>query len=234
MESIKIFETEEEYLLSSFDDYNVSLTEDSEKVWVNEIENEESNYIIAHYSNVDINHSDYNRMSIAGDYFYQYLTELYVDDIKQDLNTLTEFNVFYFKSNGEHVVKFVFDLEKLDSFYQLFAGNSALISVDFSHFDTSNINDMYALFGGSENLVSINFGEKFNTSNVTDMGCMFENCTGLTSLDLSNFVTSNVTYMNYMLCDIEEEIVYGLDNFDFSSCDEPTTKDNLFKCNIPQ
>ena len=35
----------------------------------------------------------------------------------------------------------------------------------------------------------------FDTSNVNNMSCMFEECSSLTTLDLSNFDTSNVTSM---------------------------------------
>jgi surface protein len=38
----------------------------------------------------------------------------------------------------------------------------------------------------------------FDTSNVTDMQCMFDDCFGLTSLDVSGFNTSNVKNMNSM------------------------------------
>ena len=38
----------------------------------------------------------------------------------------------------------------------------------------------------------------FDTSNVTDMSSMFYGCLNLKSLDLSSFDTSNVTNMSYM------------------------------------
>ena len=41
----------------------------------------------------------------------------------------------------------------------------------------------------------------FDTSNVTYMGCMFSSCSNLTTLDLSGFDTSNVTGMNSMFYD---------------------------------
>ena len=40
--------------------------------------------------------------------------------------------------------------------------------------------------------------KNFNTQNVTDMSWMFYNCTALTSLDLKNFNTQNVTDMSSM------------------------------------
>ena len=46
-------------------------------------------------------------------------------------------------------------------------------------------------------LTSLNVSN-FDTSNVTNMNSMFEYCSALTSLDLSNFNTSKVTDMRYM------------------------------------
>ena len=56
---------------------------------------------------------------------------------------------------------------------------------------------MYWMFSGCSGLTSLDLSN-FNTDNVTDMYYMFENCSGLTSLDLSNFNTANVTDMTSM------------------------------------
>ena len=53
------------------------------------------------------------------------------------------------------------------------------------------------MFAGCSGLTSLNLSN-FNTSNVQDMSSMFSVCIGLTSLDLSNFNTSNVTNMYAM------------------------------------
>ena len=50
------------------------------------------------------------------------------------------------------------------------------------------------MFYGCSGLTSLNLSN-FDTSNVKDMRYVFRNCTALTSLDLSNFNTSNVTSM---------------------------------------
>ena len=67
------------------------------------------------------------------------------------------------------------------------------------------------MFSGCSKLTSLDLSN-FNTSNVTDMGNMFSGCSGLTSLDLSNFNTSNVTDMRYMF-----EYCSGLTSLDLSS-----------------
>ena len=53
-------------------------------------------------------------------------------------------------------------------------------------------------FWGFENLRTIEGIENLNTEDVTDMGNMFGGCSGLTSLDVSQFNTANVTNMMNM------------------------------------
>ena len=56
----------------------------------------------------------------------------------------------------------------------------------------------------------------FNTSNVTYMECMFIKCTSLTSLDLSNFDTSNVTNMDCMFYNCSSLTSLDLSSFNTS------------------
>lgn len=64
--------------------------------------------------------------------------------------------------------------------------------------DTSYVTNMFGMFYGDENLTSLDLSN-FNTSNVTNMGRMFSGmfigCTSLTNLDLSHFDTSKVKNM---------------------------------------
>ena len=53
------------------------------------------------------------------------------------------------------------------------------------------------MFGECSGLTSLDLSN-FNTQNVTNMENMFSQCSGLTSLDLSSFNTQNVTTMLYM------------------------------------
>ena len=59
---------------------------------------------------------------------------------------------------------------------------------------------MVYLFYGYSGLTSLDLSG-WDTSNVTDMGGMFEKCSNLTSLDLSGWDTSNVTDMTDMFTD---------------------------------
>ena len=50
------------------------------------------------------------------------------------------------------------------------------------------------MFNKCSSLTSLNLSN-FNTNNVTNMDSMFNKCSSLTSLNLSNFNTNNVTNM---------------------------------------
>ena len=59
------------------------------------------------------------------------------------------------------------------------------------------VTNISMMFYRCSSLTSIDLSN-FNTSNVINMYCMFFNCSSLNSLDLSNFNTSNVTDMYSM------------------------------------
>ena len=65
----------------------------------------------------------------------------------------------------------------------------------------------------------------FDTSAVTSMDSMFYRCTGLTSLDLSNFNTSAVTYMTNMFYGCTGLTSLDLSNFNTSAV---TSMTNMF------
>lgn len=82
----------------------------------------------------------------------------------------------------------------------LFSGDASLTELSgLGTFDTTNVTDMSSLFTNTYELSDNTFAEikSWNTSKVTDMSFMFEGI-GATTLDLSNFVTSNVTNMASM------------------------------------
>ena len=58
--------------------------------------------------------------------------------------------------------------------------------------------DLSCMFSDCSSLTSIDLSN-FNTNNVTNMSCMFSGCSSLTSINLCNFNTNNVTNMSYML-----------------------------------
>lgn len=88
----------------------------------------------------------------------------------------------------------------------MFYNCNSLTSIDISDWDTSNINnvtsrlntsDMTGLFEYCFKLVDLKLPRKFITAKVNDISGMFNN-TGLTSLDLSDWDTSNVYDMRHV------------------------------------
>lgn len=81
----------------------------------------------------------------------------------------------------------------------MFQDCTRLKSVDFSGMDVRNVTSMKEMFKGAFMMNSINLDlSSFVTSNVTDMSSMFEDCTSLRSIDVSNFDTGNVLTMKRM------------------------------------
>lgn len=68
--------------------------------------------------------------------------------------------------------------------------------------NTSSVTNMGAMFRYCESLTQLTtatFGSSFDVSNVTNgFNYMFAYCTGLTSIDLTNFNTAKLTHMNRM------------------------------------
>jgi len=79
----------------------------------------------------------------------------------------------------------------------------------------NNIKSTAFMFYECELLTSINLSN-FNTSNVTDMRGMFYECSSLTSINLSNFNTSNVTDMRGMFYGCSSLTNINLSNFNTS------------------
>ena len=96
-----------------------------------------------------------------------------------------------------------------------FKGKTQLLTVDYLKV-TDKVTNMQYMFNDCNKLTSLDVSN-FNTSNVTNMQYMFEDCNKLTSLDLSNFNTSNVTDMQYMFEDCHNIISLNLSNFDTSN-----------------
>ena len=98
--------------------------------------------------------------------------------------------------------------------------NSYLLSFDECY--GVKLTTCSGMFSGCKGLTSINLSN-FDTSNVTAMGSMFYNCTSLTSINLSNFDTSNVTAMGYMFYNCK-----GLTSIDIRSF----SSINLSNCSL--
>ena len=83
-------------------------------------------------------------------------------------------------------------------------------TVEASFKGSSKLINVNGMFNHCSGLTSLDVSS-FDTSNITSMKFMFYDCESLTSLDVSNFNTSNVTNMSYMFdnCKNIEEISMG-------------------------
>ena len=86
-----------------------------------------------------------------------------------------------------------------------------ITEASFKGSNTSNVTSMNGMFSGCSGLISLDLSN-FDTSSVTNMSSMFAYCSNLTSLDVSNFNTNNVTSMLNMFGDCN-----GLTSLDVSS-----------------
>ena len=122
-----------------------------------------------------------------------------------------------------------FDTSQVSDMCGMFSGCSCLTRVDLSSFDTSKVTDISIMFyddyslKNSTDIIGLNL---LNTSNVENMNTIFASCSGLTSLDLSNFNTSNVTNMEEMFSGC-----IGLTSIDVSKFDtsKVTSMQSMFK-----
>ena len=84
------------------------------------------------------------------------------------------------------------DMSEINSCASLFGGCSKLTTLLLpSNFQP--VGDCSGMFSNCASLTSFDFVQSWNTSSVTNMASMFAGCTGITSLDVSNFDMSNVT-----------------------------------------
>ena len=85
---------------------------------------------------------------------------------------------------------------KVESMWNMFAGCTALTSLDLRSFDMSNVKTTTTMFFACLSLATLYVGN-WNTANVTDMSYMFTYCP-METLDLSGWNTAKVTNMTCM------------------------------------
>ena len=96
-----------------------------------------------------------------------------------------------------------------------FQNKTSLLTLDYLNF-TNTITNASNMFNGCGGLTSLNTSN-WNTSNVTKMNSMFGGCSKLTSLDLSNFDTSKVNNMINMFHSCKSLTSLDLSNFNTSN-----------------
>ena len=107
-------------------------------------------------------------------------------------------------------------------------GMSNFSAMPFTLICDSGVTDMNFMFANCRKLTTLDLSN-FDTSQVTTMGSMFSNCQNLTTLDLSNFNTSNVESMDNMFASCYSLTTLDVSNFDTSNV---TYMDYMFSyCN---
>ena len=81
---------------------------------------------------------------------------------------------------------------------------------------TNEVTDMSDMFSNCSELTTLDVSN-FDTSNVIDMNRMFSSCKKLTTLNVSNFDTSNVINMSKMFSTCRSLITLDVSNFDTSN-----------------
>ena len=83
----------------------------------------------------------------------------------------------------------------------MFSNCKSLKSINITNFDFSSIITTENMFKESNNLESILFPTLIKTSSLTNMASMFMGCSSLTSINLANFDTYQVRFMNNLFQD---------------------------------
>ena len=122
----------------------------------------------------------------------------YTEPEKIYLNTDSR-GMFAFMSNLATLNLSNFDTSKVTNMHAMFYGMTKLAALDLSNFNTSQVQDMSSMFSGVFNLITTLNLSSFDTSKVRYMTSMFSGMPNLTTLDISNFNTSQVINMSYML-----------------------------------
>ena len=122
----------------------------------------------------------------------------YAEPEKVYLNTNSS-GMFALMSNLATLNLSNFDTSKVTNMHAMFYGMTKLAALDLSNFNTSQVQDMSSMFSGVFNLITTLNLSSFDTSKVRYMTSMFSGMPNLTTLDISNFNTSQVINMSYML-----------------------------------
>ena len=155
----------------------------------------------------------------------EYGTSNYNDGVLAQKAKLTEINITengtYTKEDGySNVVVDVKAPTVIDLKTGIKFGSSSFSAVPYTLICDSGVTFLYSLFEYCSNLTSLDLSN-FDTSNVTNMSHMFDNCENLKTLDLSNFNTSKVINMDYMFYSCN-----SLTTVKVINCDE-TTKNKI-------
>ena len=106
-----------------------------------------------------------------------------------------------------------FDTSQVTGMSSMFSGCASLTELDLYFFDTAKVTDMHAMFSGCATLSVLNLAH-FDTAKVTDMHAMFSGCAKLSALNLAHFDTAQVMDMHAMFSGCATLSALNLAHFD--------------------
>lgn len=136
-------------------------------------------------------------------------------------NVTTMSSMFAECVNLEEIDVSRFDTSKVTTMRNMFDQCMKLISLDLSSFNTENVEDMQFMFRACNKLTELDVS-KFDTSKVKNMNGMFSYVT-LTSLDLKNFNTTNVTELVEMFAGCLNLSYIDIRNFNVTNITDSTS-----------
>ena len=150
------------------------------------------------------------------------INKIYISSIREliiDKNQISPQYEYIFSETGEHYVKFVLNLLKINNTEFMFSDIYNLISINISNkISYSNIKSIYGMFKNCVNLEYVNFSNSF--SNIENCSFSFQNCKSLIFLDISNIITYKTLNISYMFANCS-----SLQSIDLSKFDTINIKD---------
>ena len=172
----------------------------------------------------DVHFNPYNLIEFyVGEITPQQTVKIYTDADNHLDVTVSECNKWYsyllpkdkglFRIEGDSVKKVIIKADINTNGITIIP--NLVVEASFKGSNTSNVTSMNSMFGNCSGLTSLNLSN-FDTSKVNNMMGMFNGCSGLKSLDVGSFDTSNVTSMYSMFYNCSSLTSLDLRNFNTS------------------
>ncbi|MBR2673941.1 MAG: BspA family leucine-rich repeat surface protein [Mogibacterium sp.] len=144
-----------------------------------------------------------------------------------DTSNCTNMEQMFRECGLENIDVSKYDTSKVENMALMFYGSNAK-TIDMTGLNTSKVENFQQMFDDCDKATEIKGYENFNTESATNMRGMFNN-TGLETIDVSNYKTSNVKDMGYMFNENQKlKEIKGLDNLDTSKV---KIAENMFSYN---
>ena len=184
------------------------------------------------YESLDLSWLDVSNQQSMPYMFYASSLLKTLDLSNFNTSNVTDMSYMFSDCNSLQTITFgnQFNTINVTNMQGMFSGCSSLTNLNLSSFDTSNVTTMESMFADCSKLTGITFPQNFGLPTAegatNNMSYMFSGCSSLTSLDLSSFNTSNVTYMHQMFYGCSSLRELDLSNFNLINC---TNADRLFE-----